>query len=322
MRAMRWTKLGKIFDPSQYKLPNDCLQFAQSPQALVFDGFVRIYFSTRALDKSNGKYLSHIAFVDMQKNLRDVIRVSDNTVIPLGGLGCFDEHGIFPMNVIRHGNAVYGYTCGWSRRVSVSVDTAIGLAISHDDGLTFQRFGNGPVLSASLHEPYLVGDGFVKVIGDAFHMWYIFGTGWKMSASKASPDRTYKIGHAASADGICWVKEEARQIIADRLGADESQALPTVIEIDGRYHMFFCYRQSTDFRMNKDRGYRIGHAWSDDLANWTRDDKNPSLDVTAGAWDSDMLCYPHVFECDGRVYQLYNGNEFGRYGFGLAVLEQ
>lgn len=319
---MKWSKLGKIFDPTQHKLPNDCVQFAQAPQALVFDDFVRIYFSTRSVDKRNGKYLSHIAFVDMQKNLRDVIRLSDKTVIPLGGLGCFDEHGIFPMSVVRHGNAVYGYTCGWNRRVSVSVDTAIGLAISRDEGVTFQRIGDGPVLAASPHEPCLVGDGFVKVIGGVFHMWYIFGTGWKRFSAGAPPDRTYKIAHAVSSDGVQWVKEEARQIIADRLGTDESQALPTVVGIDGSYHMFFCYRQSFDFRTDKDRGYRIGHAHSDDLADWKRDDDNPLLDVTPGSWDSDMLCYPHVFECDNDVYLLYNGNEFGRYGFGLAVLER
>jgi sucrose-6-phosphate hydrolase SacC (GH32 family) len=116
------------------------------------------------------------------------------------------------------------------------------------------------------------------------------------------------------------VKEEARQIIADRLGENESQALPTVIKIDGRYHMFFCYRQSFEFRKNKDRGYRIGHAYSEDLVNWTRNDEELFLNVTPGDWDSDMLCYPHAFECDGQVYLLYNGNEFGRYGFGLAVL--
>ena len=161
---MRWKKLGKIFDPTQHHLPDNCKQFAQSPQALVFSDFVRIYFSTRSIDKNNGKYLSHIAFVDMRKNFRDIIRVSDKTVIPLGKRGCFDEHGIFPMNVMRHGDALYGYTCGWSRRISVSVETAIGLAISHDDGLTFTRIGDGPVLAASLQEPYLVGDCFVKVV--------------------------------------------------------------------------------------------------------------------------------------------------------------
>ena len=319
---MRWKKLGKIFDPTQHKLPNDCRQFAQSPQALLFDDFVRVYFSTRSVDKSNGKYLSHIAFVDMKKNMRDIIGTSRDTVIGLGKLGCFDEHGIFPLNVLRHNGVVYGYTCGWNRRVSVSVDTAIGLAISHDDGLTFQRIGDGPILAASLHEPCLIGDGFVKFTKDKFHMWYIFGPGWKKFSTHVAPDRTYKIGHAVSDDGINWVKEEARQIIADRLGTDESQALPSVIDIDGRYHMFFCYRQSFDFRKNKDRGYRVGHAYSDDLINWTRDDDHPRLDITPGKWDSDMLCYPHVFKCDGEVCLLYNGNEFGRLGFGLAVLER
>lgn len=317
---MRWTRLGKIFDPTEHRLANGCAQFAQSPQALVFDDFVRIYFSTRAVD-TNGKFLSHVAFVDMRKNLRDVIRVSDRTVIPLGGLGCFDEHGIFPLNVLRVGNAIYGYTCGWNRRVSVSVDTAIGLAISNDDGLTFQRVGDGPVLAQSLHEPCLVGDGFVQRIDGCFHMWYIFGTGWRCHTPGATPDRTYKIGHATSHDGIQWRKEEARQIIGDRLGADESQALPTVVRIGSRHHMFFCYRQTFDFRNNPERGYRIGHAWSDDLVNWTRDDDTPRLDVPEGEWDSDMQCYPNVFECEGCVYMLYNGNQFGRLGFGLAVLE-
>jgi hypothetical protein len=317
---MKWLKRGKIFDPTQHQLPNGCVLFAQSPQALVYDEFVRIYFSTRLKDSSNGKYLSHIAFVDMRKNLRDVLRVSEHTVIPLGGLGCFDEHGIFPMNVIRHGNSVYAYTCGWNRRISVSVDTAVGLAISNDDGLTFQRVGSGPVLAASQNEPCLVGDGFVKVINNIFHMWYIFGTGWKKYAPEAAPDRTYKIGHATSADGIEWVKEEARCIISDRIGPDESQALPTVIAIDNRYHMFFCYRESFDFRKTQGRGYRIGHAWSDDLVDWNRDDQQPQLMGSHGEWDSDMQCYPHVFQCDGKVYLLYNGNEFGRYGFGLAEL--
>jgi hypothetical protein len=34
-----------------------------------------------------------------------------------------------------------------------------------------------------------------------------------------------------------------------------------------------------------------------------------------------MQCYPHTFQSDGKVYMLYNGNEFGRFGFGLAVLD-
>jgi hypothetical protein len=77
--AMKWQKLGRIFDPTEHTLANNCRQFAQSPQCLLLDDFVRIYFSTREIDKRNGKYLSHVAFVDVRKNMRDVIRVSDKT---------------------------------------------------------------------------------------------------------------------------------------------------------------------------------------------------------------------------------------------------
>jgi hypothetical protein len=318
---MKWKKIGKIFDPTKFKLPNGCTEFAQSPQVIVFGDFVRIYFSTRSLNSSNGKYLSHIAFVDIKKNLRDIIAVSGHTVIELGNPGCFDEHGIFPMNVVRHGDLIYGYTSGVNRRVSVPVDSAIGLAISRDDGLTFKRIGEGPVLAASLHEPCLIADPFVCIYQKKFHMWYIFGAGWKKISSDATPDRIYKIGHATSSDGINWTKDEGKQVIDCRLGSDECQALPTVIEISGSNHMFFCYRQAHDFRNNRDRSYRIGHAYSDDLISWTRDDSQMRIDISDNGWDSDMLCYPHVFKCDSQVYMLYNGNEFGRHGFGLAVLE-
>lgn len=317
---MRWLKIGKIFDPNDHKLPLSCSQFAQSPQTLIFDDFIRVYFSTRASD-TNGKYLSHIAFVDFTKDFAKIIRVSDHCVIPLGKLGSFDEHGIFPINPLRHNNLVYAYTCGWSRRVSVSVETSIGLAISEDDGLTFNRFGDGPILSSTCFEPFLVGDAFVKVINGLFHMWYIFGTAWKKYKPDNPPDRTYKIAHATSTDGVNWDKETPSQIIQDKLGIDESQALPTVVTIKNRFHMFFCYRESSDFRNKSGRGYRIGHAVSDDLKKWTRDDDRPCLDIRKGDWDGEMQCYPHVFELEGNIYLIYNGNKFGRNGFGIAKLE-
>lgn len=321
MKQLKWRKLGKIFDPSDFVLPNNCVSFAQSPQALVFDDFVRIYFGTREEDKNTGKYLSHPAYVDVTKGFDKVIGVSQSTVLELGKLGCFDEHGIFPLNILRHKDRIYGYSCGWSRRVSVSVETATGLAISDDEGRTFQKYGDGPIVSASLNEPYLVGDSFVRVYNDVFHMWYMFGTQWKKFADDSAPDRTYKIGHAISHDGISWKKGEGLQIIEDKLGPEESMALPSVCRFNNLYHMFFCYRYSSDFRNNRDRGYRLGYACSNDLENWTRDDKKGGIDVSDDGWDSDMMCYPHVFQCDEKIYLLYNGNEFGRCGFGIAVLE-
>ena len=316
---MKWTKLGKIFDPTEHSLPNNCLEFAQSPQTLVMSDRVRVYFSTRERD-SVGKYLSHVAFAEFDKKMQNITGISNHTVIQLGDLGCFDEHGIFPINVVRDGDRVLAYTTGWNRKVSVSADASVGLAISHDDGLTFQKYGKGPILAPSLNEPFLIGDAFVALYGGIYHMWYIYGTKWKKFVESDPPDRVYKIAHARSEDGINW-QRDGRQIIADKLNADECQALPTVFHLDGTYHLYFCYRQAHDFRKVSNNAYRIGYAYSKDLINWERDDSKAGIDVSEDGWDSQMQCYPHTFQSDGKVYMLYNGNEFGRFGFGLAVLD-
>ena len=313
---MHWKKLGKIFDPTNYKLANGCIDYAQSPQALVFNDFVRIYFSTRYPDKP-GYFLSHISFVEMDKSFSKVLDVSSKPVISLGKVGCYDEHGIFPLNIVRNKDKILGYIGGWSRKVSVSIETSIGLAISTDNGLTFQRIGDGPVLTSSLYEPFLVGDPFVAIFNNTYHLWYIYGIRWINHHDDHDPQRVYKIGHAFSDDGISWQKT-GKQLIQDKLNPDECQALPTVVFHNGKYHMFFCYREAIGFRKIRSKAYRIGYAWSTDLENWIRDDTNAGIDVSEDDWDSDMMCYPHVFHCDGRLLMLYNGNEFGRYGFGLA----
>jgi hypothetical protein len=317
---MKWIKRGLLFDPHDYRLPNGCTSFAQSPQAVVFDDFVRIYFSTRSQDA--GGFLSHVAYVDVDRDLRKIRGTADAAVIPLGGLGAFDEHGIFPMNLVRHRGEIWGYTCGWSRRQSVPVETAIGLAISRDDGRTYTRTGPGPIMGPAPDEPFLVGDPFVLQHDGRWHMWYIYGTAWAPPGpADPGPARVYKIAQAESADGLHW-QRRAHGVITDRVGDDECQALPTVFACNGVWHMYFCYRYATDFRRNAARGYRLGYAYSTDLRRWTRDDASAGIDVSPSGWDSEMQCYPHVFWCGDTAFLLYNGNAFGRSGFGVAVLEK
>ncbi|WP_426419112.1 hypothetical protein [Bradyrhizobium genosp. A] len=315
---MKWRKLGKIFDPAEHKLPNDCLEFAQSPQALVLTDRVRVYFSTRRRDEV-GKYLSHVAYVDFDRNMRGILDISEHTVIELGELGAFDEHGIFPMHVFDDGDRVLGFTTGWNRKASVSADSSIGLAISKDGGRTFQKHGTGPIMTASLHEPFLIADSFVMSVAGIYYMWYIFGTRWKSFSETEPPDRVYKIACATSTDAINW-QRDGKQIITDCIGDDECQALPTVIRRNDIYHMYFCFRPCHGFREKGRNSYRLGYAYSQDLISWTRDDSKGGIDLSQDGWDSQMQCYPHVFTCDDRVYMLYNGNEFGKFGFGLAEL--
>ncbi len=311
---MKWIKKGQIFSTSEHGL-----LFAKSPQAVVHDSFIRIYFST--CEKDANKLISKIAYVDFDYSFKNVLRLSQKYVLSNGNLGCYDEHGIFPFSPFQHGEELFGVISGWTRRVSVSADAGIGIAKSYDNGDTFERLGNGPVLSSSLHEPFLISDGYVRYFNGIFHMWYIYGTKW-VESTKADkePERVYKIGHATSSNAIDW-ERQGEQIIEDRYDELECQALPCVINIEGRYHMFFCYRKATDFRNNRNRSYRIGYAYSDNLHDWVREDQHVGIEVSEKGWDSEMICYPNVFFLDDDIYLLYNGNQFGKDGFGLAKME-
>ncbi len=315
---MKWRKICHLFDPTRFSELGQFIGFAQSPQALVLPDRIRVYFSIRRTD-SVGKFLSEVCFADWSHDFDTMLQICSRQVLPLGVLGAFDEHGIFPFSPTWHGDKIVAYTCGWSRRLSVPVETATGFVVSEDQGLTFSRAGDGPIFGPSLHEPFLVGDSFVRKIGDSYYMWYIFGTSWRVFELGGQVERVYKIGQAISLDGIHFSRNGV-PIIANILGNDECQALPTVVKIADRYHMMFCYRHAVGFRTNPRQAYRLGYAFSDDLQTWVRADERLSYEGKQGEWDSEMMCYPNLFECGGRIFLLYNGNQFGRFGFGLAEL--
>ncbi len=313
-----WIKLGRIFDPTTRPTPGWMKEFAQAPCLLEFDDFVRVYFSCRPLPDANGQYVSRLAYADLnRKNLFDVIKISTTPPLSLGEQGTFDEFGTYPTSVIRNGSEIWAYYGGWTRCGSVPFNVAVGLAISRDQGVTFNRLGNGPVLSYSPAEPFIISGPKIRRFNDRWYLWYIAGERWLPTGGR--PEPVYRIRMASSSDGISWTKHD-RDLIERKLERDECQASPDVFYCNGQYHMFFCYRYGLDYR-NRERGYRIGYAVSDDMIHWNRDDTKAGIDVSSEGWDAEMISYPHVFELDGTTYMMYLGNQVGRFGFGLARLE-
>lgn len=314
----RWKKLGKVFTPQSVGSRPWLKEFAQAPATLVLDDVVRVYFSCRPPADANGQYVSHSAWVDLDRNdLFKIRAVAEQPILELGGLGEFDEFGIYPVSVIADGDLVRAYYAGWTRCESVPFNVAIGCAISHDGGTRFAKVGNGPVLGYSLNEPFVLSGPKIRRFNGRWYLFYIAGRKWKSVDGRAEP--VYKIRMAHSEDGLNWTRLD-RDLIESRIEADEAQASPDVFFANSRYHMFFCYRYSEDYR-NGHRGYRIGYAFSTDLRTWTRDDSRAGIDVSPTGWDAEMISYPHVFEVDGTTYLAYLGDQVGRYGFGLAVLE-
>lgn len=313
-----WKKLGKIFSPQEIKDKNWIKEFAQAPSTLLFDEFVRVYFSCRPAADSNGQYVSYSAYVDFDKKyLLNYSNIAEKPIIELGGLGEFDEYGIYPVSVIREGKEVWAYYAGWTRCESVPFNVGIGLAISYDEGKTFKKKGNGPVISYTINEPFVMSGPKIRRFNNQWQLFYISGRKWKMSDGR--PEPIYKIRMATSTDGINWEKYD-KDLIKSRVELDEAQASPDVFYKNGIYHMFFCYRYSSMYRSKK-YGYRIGYASSTDLINWERDDTKAGIDVSENEWDSQMISYPHIFEIDDKIYMAYLGDQVGRYGFGLAILQ-
>ena len=182
---------------------------------------------------------------------------------------------------------------------------------------TFNKIGSGPILSYSIDEPFILSGPKIRYYNNEWYLFYIAGKKWILDNEK--PEPVYTIRMATSKDGIEWNKQN-REIIPVKIEDNEAQASPDVFFYKGKYHMFFCYRYSANYR-GKQNGYRIGYASSNDLLNWQRDDNKAGIDVSQDGWDSEMISYPHVFELDGEVYMFYLGNQVGKYGFGLAKLE-
>jgi len=319
---MKWKKLGQIFDPTKI---NDGIErewmkgYSQSTSTLVFDNFVRVYFSCRPEIDKNGQYVSYTAFVDLKRdNLTQIVNIAKQPVLPLGALGTFDEFAIYPTSVIKTNNKVLLYYAGWTRCKSTPYTVSIGLAISNDNGVNFNRYSKGPILTNSPHEPFELSGPKIRIFNNKWFLYYIAGENWTLN-NNGIAESTYKIKLATSDNGIDWIKLN-KNIINDILPEDECQAGPDVFYYNDRFHMYFSYRFAHNFK-NNDRGYRIGYAYSKDAINWVRDDQNVGIELSSEGWDSTDMHYPHVFALDGTWYMLYNGNEFGRYGFGLAVLE-
>jgi predicted GH43/DUF377 family glycosyl hydrolase len=314
----KWNKLGKIFDPRDYKNVSWMQEFAQSPSVLIFEKYVRVYFCSRPAPTPDGQYLSFLSYIDLDRtNLFQIVNICKEPILSLGAYGTFDEFGTNPISVIREYNEVRVYYAGWSRCESVPFNAAIGLAISHDNGDSFFRIGDGPILSYSPDEPFLLGSPRIRKYGEMWYLWYVAGKEWLRTEGK--PEPVYKIRMASSVDGINWEKF-GKDLLENRLGEHECQACADVMYRDGRYHMFFSYRNSHNYKSN-DGGYRIGYAFSDDMFNWHRCDEMAGMSVSENGWDSEMVNYPHVFILDDVTYMLYQGNEMGRSGIGLARME-
>lgn len=300
---MNWKKLGLVFETSTY---------AQTPTPLVLDDRIRVYIAER---DERGK--SFMTYVDVARD--DPTRIlgrSPRRVLQNGAPGAFDDEGQMPSFAMRAGHGVNLYYSGWNTRNTVPYHNATGVAASNDGGETFFRQYEGPILDRSPLEPHLaVTPCIYPGDGDMARMLYIAGLRWEYIASRWEP--IYSIFQAYSTNGVQWLRRGVP--IFKQLHERECFSRPWVVRDQaGGFHCWFSFRSAIDYR-DGPGAYRIGYAHSKDGWIWERSDWNAGIKVGEGAdFDNKMICYPAVAEVNGRLFMFYNGNTFGRFGFGVA----
>lgn len=302
---MRWHKHGVVWRP------DGTLPWARSHASCPTplrraDGSLRVYLQCR-----DAQGVGRVGWVDLDPDdPRHVIRAATHPVLDIGAPGSFDDNGVFPTTVLRVPDGrLFMYYVGFELCHHIRYRLLTGLAISEDDGASFVRERSTPILERSPDEPHFRCGPFVLREGGVYRMWYVAGGAWEAIAGKALP--VYELRTIESDDGIRW-PDTGRVVMAVRPQHEHGFGRPWVVPEAGGYRMHYSVRRRDPAR------YRLGLAHSHDGLKWQRDDAGLGLDVSPGEWDGDAIEYSAELRAGGRTWLLYNGDDFGATGFGVA----
>ena len=284
---MKWVRKGRIFAPADHA--EWACTHAQVPTALVLPDRVRIFYSDRFAAEGTEPAKSYTTYLDLDR--RDpgkVVYYHKEPILPFGAPGTFDDDGVMPSFAIRHEDGVWLYYSGWNRGVTVPYRNSVGIAVSDDDGDTFRRLFEGPVLERTPQEPYIAVTPTHSQGGiDLWRMWYISGTRWVEVEGRYEP--VYVIKYAHSQDGIDWIRPNhlcvpQRPRRGGVLPSHGHQATATNTACGTATEIPRDYRDGAG-------AYRIGYAESADGLAWTRMDDLVGLPVSSArlGLDDDVL---------------------------------
>ena len=304
---MKWIKRGLIYGPPGNLdwIRHSALQ----PTPLLLDnGAIRVYCGFR-----DDAGVARVGLIDLDAdNPSRVLRVSDRPALDIGAPGTFDDNGVVPCAAVIRENKIHLYYAGYQLARKVKFLAFGGLAISQDGGESFQRYKTVPIFERTTEEPLFRAIHCIFKENDVWKAWYSAGN--EFIEIDGVPHPAYDTRHIESADGLTF--QGSGEVCISLVHAKEYRVgRPSVIKASGLYRMFYSWATT-------ESGLRLGYAESADGRHWKRLDDRMNIAYSATGWDSKDMGYPNIFEHKGRFYLFYNGNDFGRSGFGFAELAE
>jgi hypothetical protein len=298
-----WTKLGFVLAPMGTAKSRT---HAMLPTPLVSNGAVRVYFASCDADMRGRIFSADLDAADPTK----ILDLNPEPVFDLGEPGSFDADGVNPSQLIDRDGVLFLYYIGW-RRHSESVPYTLlsGLAVSEDGGKKFTRLSSAPILPPVEGECYFRTAPHVYRAAGGWNMLYIGGdTFFTAKSGKRLP--TYSLYRLHSKDGVAWQGAGEKLAEPDALHGEIGFGRPWLwTDMTGDTSLLISVRSEAGYRLCKIPTAGIS------LANREFKELLPRSEL---GWDSEMVCFGAPYAVAGCEYLLYNGNGFGRTGFGAA----
>jgi hypothetical protein len=294
---MKWRKLGKIFDIEEM------LSHSSTPSPLVIgENQVRVFYSSRDIHNR-----SSVSYFDFDVSTLKVLYAHDKPLVRFGNKHSFYSAGISLGNVFKWKHDRYLAFMGWKLPVVGHWFGQIGL-LHVDKENNLQILNDTPVLPLNLNDPISLSYPWVSDSKSSeISFWYGSTVTW--DGPNSDMIHILKTGKATSL--LNWKSGDIALSFDER----DFQAFssPTILAIGEKKFLFYSYR-------GKSNNYRIGSA--ELMGKRPMATKNDfGISKTLEEWESQMQCYPRIFSLSGYHYMLYNGNQFGKTGIGLAKLE-
>lgn len=279
---------------------------AMKPIPVMIGDVLRIYVTFRTVDGAGRP-----GYVDVNPdNPSEVWNVSRMPLLEFGDVGYFDDNGVVPCTVFEDCGKYYMYYTGFNLGVKVRMTYFSGLGIS-DDGIHFTKFSKIPVMERTEQGALFRSVQCVVKEEDCWKVYYVAGNRFLQGKTKTLA--AYEL-YCLETKDLTKLNCEGR-IVLPCVDNEYRIGAPQVVKEDGIYKMYYCTG-------TEDVTYDLKYAESEDGFNWTRMDEKLGFERTVGGWDSDMAAYPSIIHYKEKTYMFYNGNNFGRDGFGYAELIQ